>query len=119
LFPTAPECNYAISNASVATRSINGDPAGHGLSRRARQSADDASAGRRRAVMLLPLLVRNGRETLHEDVRIAAISESLVGRFLPQENFLRYAVRLPGNKSRFKKNESQGTGALIKSPAAV
>jgi hypothetical protein len=37
------------------------------------------------AAVLLPLRVRDRHETLHEDVRAAAIQGSLVGNLMPEE----------------------------------
>jgi hypothetical protein len=49
------------------------------------KSGADAAVGACDAAVLLPLRVRDRHETLHEDVRVAAIPKSLVGNLLPQE----------------------------------
>jgi hypothetical protein len=64
--------------------------------------------------VLLPLRVRDRDETLHEDVRAAAIPKSLVGNFLPQEEFHRQRILFPVIEPRIQKDESQGTGKPVR-----
>jgi hypothetical protein len=50
---------------------------------------------------------------LHEDVRTAAISESLVGNHLPQKEPNRERIIFPGLESGIEEDESQGTGSPV------
>jgi hypothetical protein len=69
--------------------------------------------------VLLPLRVRDWHETLHEDVRAAAIPKSLVGNLLPQEELDREWTGFPGFELGIKKDESQGTSSPVGYPATT
>jgi hypothetical protein len=50
---------------------------------------------------------------LHQDVRVAAIPESLVGYFLSKEEFNRQWADRSGCKPRIQEDQSQGTSSAV------
>jgi hypothetical protein len=74
---------HEIENDGIPASDPHGNLAGNYFGYRFRQSDVDAAACARDAAVLLPLRIRDRHETLHEDVRAAAISKSLVGNLLP------------------------------------
>jgi len=80
-----PEWRNENQCKSILAGDSHSNPAGNGFGRCSRQSIPDATLGGRDAAVLLPLRLRVWHETLHEDVRTAAIPKPLVGHLLPQE----------------------------------
>ena len=69
--------------------------------------------------MLLPLRVRDRRETLHEDVRPAPVPEPLVGRLVPQEELDSKRIVLPNFKPGIQKDEPRRRGSPLVSLSSL
>ena len=83
-----PKWTHEIQSSSSSTSDWIWNSPGNNFGRRPGESGPYPGLGPCDASVLLPLLVRKRRETLHKNVRAAAISKPLVGSHLPQESFI-------------------------------
>jgi hypothetical protein len=109
--------NHENQTQEIPASHFHGNLTGNALGSCSRQSIPDPAVWPRNATLLLPLRVRNRRETLHQDVRVAAIPKSLVGHFLPQEELDGKWAGYSCYQPRLQEDKSQGRGSSVGLPA--
>lgn len=77
--------NHGITSPQNPAGHSNRNPSGNSLGGCPGQPVSNFGVGSQNADVLLPLRPWSRIEAVHEDVRIAAIRESLVGDLLPQK----------------------------------
>ena len=83
--------NHDITSPQNPAGDSNRNPSGNRLGSCTGQPVSNFGVGSQDPDVLLPLRPRSRGQAVHEDVRVAAIRESLVGDLLPQTEFRREA----------------------------
>ena len=79
--------NHDITSPQNPPGDSNRNPSGNRLGSRLGQPVSNLGVGSQDADLLLPLRPWSRGQAVHEDVRAAAIRESLVGDLLPQKEY--------------------------------
>jgi hypothetical protein len=79
--------NHDITSPQNPASDSNRNPSGNSLGGCPGQPVSDLGVGYQDADVLLPLRPWSRGQAVHEDVRVAAIREPLVGDLLPQKDY--------------------------------
>ena len=106
--------SHEINGSSVPAGGSNGNPFGSCFGSGAGESGSGVVVGSLPAALLLPLREGKWREALHENVRTAAIPESVVGSNVPQENFGRNSIIVSRTAGGLTEDKPERAGADVR-----